>query len=73
MDNHIYITVMSIYDTMCSILHPRKKEERNTEGYKYVFWFILLNISICLLHELYSCKAKKEVILFKYLSWNSEA
>lgn len=27
MDNHIYITVMSIYDTMCSILHPGRGEE----------------------------------------------
>lgn len=34
MDNHIYITVISIYDTMCSILHPGKEEERNTEGYR---------------------------------------
>lgn len=39
MDNHIYITVRSIYDTMCSILHPGKGEEQKTEHYKLVFFY----------------------------------
>ena len=37
MDNHIYITVRSIYDTMCSILHPGEGEEQKTECYKLFF------------------------------------
>lgn len=37
MDNYIYITVRSIYDTMCSILHAGKGEEQKTEGYKLFF------------------------------------
>ena len=31
MDNHIYITVRSIYDTMCIILYAGKGEEQETE------------------------------------------
>lgn len=73
MDNHIYITVRSIYDTMCSILHPGKGEEQKTEHYKLFFLFPFLCISFCLLDELYNCKTKKWVILFKYINWNLEA